>query len=121
MRWLAVLIMLTVGGAYAATITGGSISGGSVNAPVAQGEGDLQVDMFTWPNTDQFDPWTNSIGGAGDTEDEVAAQAQREREDRERDLAVAEDARCRAYRRAWGWPEVWQTVLAKGHELTRPA
>ena len=54
-------------------------------------------------------------------EDEVAAQAQREREDRERDLAVAEDARCRAYRRAWGWPEVWQTVLAKGHELTRPA
>jgi hypothetical protein len=54
-------------------------------------------------------------------EDEVAAQAQREREDRERDLAVAEDARCRAYRRAWGWPEIWQTVLAKGHELTRPA
>ena len=56
-------------------------------------------------------------------EAEAAAQAQREREDRERDLAVAvaEDARCRAYRRAWGWPEIWQTVLAKGHELTRPA
>ena len=54
-------------------------------------------------------------------EDEAAAQAQREREEHERDLAVAEDARCRAYRRAWGWPEVWQTVLAKGHELTRPA
>ena len=54
-------------------------------------------------------------------EDEAAAQVEREREEHERDLAVAEDARCRAYRRAWGWPEVWQTVLAKGHELTRPA
>ena len=54
--------------------------------------------------------------------DDTAADAdRREAEDRERDLAVAEDARCRAYRRAWGWPEVWQTVLAKGHELTRPA
>ena len=54
--------------------------------------------------------------------DDMAADAdRREAEDRERDLAVAEDARCRAYRRAWGWPEVWQTILAKGHELTRPA
>jgi hypothetical protein len=54
--------------------------------------------------------------------DDTAADAdRREAEDRERDLAVAEDARCRAYRRAWGWQEVWQTVLAKGHELTRPA
>ena len=54
--------------------------------------------------------------------DDTAADAdRREAEDRERDLAVAEDARCRAYRREWGWPEVWQTVLAKGHELTRPA
>jgi len=54
--------------------------------------------------------------------DDMAADAdRREAEDRERDLAVAEDRRWRTYRRAWGWPEVWQTVLANGHELTRPA
>ena len=45
--------------------------------------------------------------------DDVAADAdRREAEDRERDLAVAEDARCRAYRRAWGWPEIWIRAMA---------
>ena len=65
--------------------------------------------------------WIAEMEADAQAEDEADEANRREAEDRERDLAVAEDARCRAYRRAWGWPEVWQTVLAKGHELTRPA
>ncbi len=65
--------------------------------------------------------WVAEMEADAQAEDEAAEANRREAEDRERDLAVAEDARCRAYRRAWGWPEVWQTILAKGHELTRPA
>jgi len=65
--------------------------------------------------------WIAEMEADAQAEDEADEANRREAEDRERDLAVAEDARCRAYRREWGWPEVWQTVLAKGHELTRPA
>ena len=45
-------------------------------------------------------------------DDEAAEADRREAEDRARDLAVAEDARCRAYRRAWGWPEIWIRAMA---------